>query len=164
MTTKSAFNRALSGTSKLGHAPFGQLSQPKFLPKELYFEWGAYGGPNSKPFGRFVLGREELRAFERWIWTLAKLNRQHNERLAAVSLDDAAQRLLKALDRETSIKWEDLPERAEAEWRDAARAAAILAVANLCDASPTRIRLSEYGDKLLAESSQAGKSHKPVEV
>ena len=164
MTINSAFNRALSGMSKSEKVLFRERSQSDDVPSKFYLELGAFGGPNTKPFGRFVFGREELHAFERWIWTLAKLNHQHSERLAAVSLDEAAQRLLKALDRETSIRWEDLPERAEADWQDASRAAAILAVANLCEASPTRIRLSEYGDKLLAESSQAGKAHKLVEA
>ena len=75
------------------------------------------------------------------------------ERLAAVTLDPVAKRLLEALDRETSIRWEDLPEKADADWGEACRAAAILALANLCEASPTRIRLSEYGDKMLAKSA-----------
>ena len=84
---------------------------------------------------------------------LPKLERQHRERLAAVSLDEAAKRLLNALDRETSIKWDDLPEKADCDWSEASRAAALLTGANLCEVSPTRIRLSEYGDKLLAEES-----------
>ncbi len=84
---------------------------------------------------------------------LPKLERQHRERLAAVSLDEAAKRLLNTLNRETSIKWDDLPEKADCDWSEASRAAALLARANLCEVSPTRIRLSEYGDKLLAEES-----------
>ena len=84
---------------------------------------------------------------------LPKLERQHRERLAAVSLDPAAKRLLSALDRETSIKWDDLPDKVDCDWSEASRAAALLAGANLCEVSPTRIRLSEYGDKLLAEES-----------
>ena len=91
------------------------------------------------------------------------LHRQHSERLAAVSLDPVAKRLLRVLDRETSIRWEDLPERIEAEWEEACRAATILAIANLCEASPTRIRLSDYGDKLLAESSQYSQAYTSVE-
>ena len=42
---------------------------------------------------------------------LPKLERQHRERLAAVALDPAAKKLLNALDRETSVKWEDLPDK-----------------------------------------------------
>ena len=84
---------------------------------------------------------------------LPKLERQHRERLAAVSLDPPAKRLLNTLDRETSIKWDDLPDKAGCDWGEASRAAALLAGANLCEVSPTRIRLSEYGDKLLAEES-----------
>lgn len=86
---------------------------------------------------------------------LLKLERRHRERVAAVSLDPVAKRLLNALDRETSIKWADLPDKAEGDWSEASRAAALLAGANLCEVSPTRIRLSEYGDKLLTEDSEA---------
>ena len=84
---------------------------------------------------------------------LIKLERQRREREAGVWLDSAAQKLLSALDRETSIRWEDIPDMAECDWSEATRAAALLAGANLCEVSPTRIRLSEYGVKLLAESS-----------
>ena len=86
--------------------------------------------------------------------TLEKLERQHRERLAGVGLAPAAGRLLNALDRETSIRWENIPDRAECDWNEAARAVALLAGANLCEASPTRIRLSEYGDKLLADLAE----------
>ena len=85
--------------------------------------------------------------------SMTKLARQRRERLAGVWLDPAARKLLTALDRETSIRWEDIPDMAECKWSEAARAAALLAGANLCEVSPTRIRLSEYGDKLLAEPS-----------
>ena len=85
--------------------------------------------------------------------SMTKLERQHRERLAGVWLDPVAQKLLTVLDRETSIRWEDIPDMAECEWSEASRAAALLAGANLCEVSPTRIRLSEYGDTLLAESS-----------
>ena len=82
-----------------------------------------------------------------------KLEQQHRERLAAVWMDETAQKLLNVLDRETSIRWENLPHRAESDWSEAARAAALLVGANLCEVSPTRIRLNEYGDRLLAELS-----------
>ena len=91
-----------------------------------------------------------------------KLERQHRERLAAVSLDPTAQKLLHALDRETSIRWEDLPDRAEGDWSEASRSAALLAGANLCEVSPTRIRLNEYGDKMLAESPQTERATSKV--
>ena len=68
-------------------------------------------------------------------------------------MDEHAQKLLHALDRETSIRWENLPDRVESDWSDASRAAALLAGAHLCEAGPNRIRLSEYGNKLLAEST-----------
>ena len=84
---------------------------------------------------------------------LSKLQRQHGERLAAVFLDQPALNLLNALDREISIRWENLPDRTKSDWSETSRAAALLAGANLCEVSPTRIRLSEYGNKLLAEST-----------
>ena len=98
-------------------------------------------------------GQMDISAFASRVAGLLKLERQHRERLAAVSLDPRAQKLLGALDKETSIRWEDLPDRAECDWSEASRSAVILAGANLCEASPTRIRLSEYGDRLLAESA-----------
>ena len=160
MAADYTFNSALSarGTSKkvlIEH----QFRSQNLLPK-LSLEWGVYRGSDSEPV---VYGKTDFYSFIQRLSDLAKLRRQHNERLAAISLDSAAQKLLEALDRETSIRWEDLPERAEAEWRDASRAAAILAIANLCEASPTRIRLSEYGDKLLAESSKYDQAYMSVE-
>ena len=73
--------------------------------------------------------------------------------MAAVFLDQPALNLLNALDREISIRWENLPDRTKSDWSETSRAAALLAGANLCEVSPTRIRLSEYGNKLLAEST-----------
>ena len=84
---------------------------------------------------------------------LSKSQRQHGERLAAVLLDQPALNLLYALDRETSIRWENLPDRTKSDWSDASRAAALLAGAHLCEAGPNRIRLSEYGNKLLTEQT-----------
>jgi hypothetical protein len=89
--------------------------------------------------------------FARRYSNVIKVEQQHRERLAAVWLDETAQKLLNVLDRETSIRWENLPHRAESDWSEAARAAALLVGANLCEVSPTRIRLNEYGDRLLAE-------------
>ena len=87
--------------------------------------------------------------------SLRKLERKHGERMAGVALDPAARNLLGALDRETAIKWEDLPDRAGGDWPDAARAAALLSGANLCEATSTRLGLSEYGDRVLAEEHAA---------
>lgn len=108
--------------------------------------------------------RVEISAFTRWVADLQKLQRQHRERQAAVYLDATARRLLEALDRRTSIRWEDLPDVVQAaEWRDVLRSVALLAGANLCEAGPTRIRLSEHGDKLLAESASADQVNSEVE-
>ena len=85
-----------------------------------------------------------------------KVNSQQRERLAAVALDVVAMRLLEVLDKETSIRWEDLPKKTDSDWSEAARAITILSSANLCEASPTRIRLSNYGGRLLAENDKGG--------
>ena len=87
--------------------------------------------------------------------SLLKLERQHRERLAAVWMNETALKLLRALDQETSIRWENLPDITESDWCEASRSAALLVGANLCEVSPTRIRLSEYGDKLLAGLTSA---------
>lgn len=109
----------------------------------------------------FVLG--DFSAFANWVADLQKLQRQHRERRAAVYLDATAQRLLDALDRRTSIRWEDLPDVVQAEWRDILRSVALLAGANLCEAGPTRIRLSEHADRLLAGSALADQVNSEVE-
>ena len=101
-----------------------------------------------------VLGQLSFQYPAGRILDLVKLERQHRERLAGVWLNPIAQKLLNALDRETSIRWEDIPDKAECDWSEAAKAAALLAGANLCEVSPTRIRLSEYGDKLLADMAE----------
>ena len=113
---------------------------------------------------QFTFGQVDSSEFESRVADLLKLDRQHRERLAAVWLDQAAQNLLSALDRETSIRWEDLPDRAECDWSEASRSAALLAGANLCEVSPTRIRLSDHGDRLLAELSLADHDQANPEV
>lgn len=137
LTTWSNFDNSL-------HQPNVQ-SDP-----DLLLRWGVYQGMNTMPID---YGHVNYRAFASRFMELLKLERQHRERVAAVALDPAAQELMNALNRETSIKWDDLPDKADCDWSEASRAAALLAGANLCDVSPTRIRLSEYGDKLLAEES-----------
>ena len=146
MTTNYTFNNVLS--RKREPLPL----RHSLRPSDLSFKWGVYRGAETEPI-RF--GQTDYRAFIQRVLPLMRIYRQNRERLAAVALDDAAQRLLKALDRETSIKWEDISDKADADWSEASRAASILSLANLCEASPTRIRLSEFGDKMLAKSEQA---------
>lgn len=121
-------------------------------PDSYQFRWGLYQktDPVAVAFGRMNFSDLASR-FAR----LLKLERQHRERLAAVSLNPAARELLSVLDQETSIRWEDLPNKAEGEWSEVSRSAALLAGANLCEVSSTRIRLNEYGVKLLAQSSSS---------
>lgn len=108
-------------------------------------------------------GQEDFLAFARWAVGLQKLERQNRDRLAAVYMNSTARQLLDALDRKTSIKWENLLDEVEGEYPDILRSVVLLAGANLCDASPNRLRLSEYGDKLLAESSAAEQASSEVE-
>ncbi len=75
---------------------------------------------------------------------------QNGDSLAAVYLDVTAARLLDALNRMTSIRWGDLPDVVDGGWDDALRSVALLSRADLCDASSTSLRLSEHGERLLA--------------
>ena len=131
----------------------------RYSSQPMRLLWEVYQDSNPAPMAS---GQVDYLAFATRLKDLLKLERQHRERLAGVSLDPTAQKLLCALDRETSIRWEDIPEKAESDWSEASRSAALLVGANLCEVSPTRIRLNEYGDKLLAESSPTGKAN--VEV
>ena len=92
-----------------------------------------------------------------------KASFKQGERLAAVSLNPTARRLLDALNKETSIRWKELPDKTDSEWSKVARAVSILSLANLCEASPTRIRISDYGDRLLAELGKAGLKPAPTD-
>lgn len=97
--------------------------------------------------------------FAPWLRRMAelqKLEERSRERLAGVWLDEDAQRLLGVLDRETSVPWEDLPDKTGSEWSEVCRSVGRLAGANLCEVSSNRFRLSDYGDELLAELSQRG--------
>ena len=151
MLTDNTFSKMLSGGGMSNMIPVRHQFPTKGLPSDSILKWGLYRSADSKPF---TFGQTDYSAFVQRILPLVKLQRQQDERLAAVALDETAQKLLEVVNRETSIRWEDLPEKADADWGEACRAAAILALANLCEASPTRIRLSAYGDKMLAKSVQ----------
>ena len=138
---------------------YGYLPASPRHHQPAQLRWGVFQPTNPIPV---AYGQVHFSAFVNRISSLLKLERQHRERLAGVSLDPTAQKLLCALDRETSIRWEDLPEKAESVWSEASRSAALLVGANLCEVSPTRIRLNEYGDKLLAESSSADEANREV--
>ena len=157
MKTFPVLNPKTLGTNLESRQSRDYINSPK-PPWAFRFGWKLDQniGPSEQATvasGLIDFSQEAFLASGNRLASLLKLERQHRERLEAVSLDPAAQRLLSALDRETSIKWEDLPDRAHSDWTEALRSAVLLAGANLCEASPTRIRLSEYGDKLLAGSS-----------
>lgn len=132
----------------------GYLDQPTALP-HFSFRWGVFRSSGSDIEDSVAFGQGDFLALARWVVEVQKLERRNQERLAAVYLDPTARQLLNALDRKTSIRWEDLPDVVEGEPSDVLKSVGILAGANLCEISPTRLRLSEYGDKLLAESSTA---------
>ena len=161
MITDSVYNTELSGANPDSRPPSGYGYIQSIPYPQWSLRWGLYQERNSTPI---AYGQVDFSALAGRVADLIKLERQHRERLAAVSLDPAAQKLLSALDRETSIRWQDLPDRAECGWSEASRSAALLAGANLCEASPTRIRLNEYGDKLLAESSSAVQANPEVAI
>ena len=81
------------------------------------------------------------------------LKTSQRNRIAGAALDKAARDIFAHLDRETSLKWEDLTQITNTMWPDAARAAALLVWANLCQPGPTRIRLTETGISILNESA-----------
>ena len=164
MATDPLFNSQLSGRNivdrNVAVRTFRAFDiEPFDWHSALNFRWGVYRDTNPEPL---AFGQVSYLGLRRRLAELQKLERQHRERLAAVSLDPAAQKLLSALDRETSIRWEELPDRVQSDWHESCRAAALLAWANLCEASPTRIRLNEYGDKLLAESFPTDEAHAEV--
>ena len=85
---------------------------------------------------------------------MVKSHRQ--ERIAAVYLDEKASSLLNTLYCETSIRWSDLPDKTNGEWSAICRAVALLTSADLCLADINRIRISEYGEELVAASGGKG--------
>ena len=163
MKTDSAPNTAPSGTNPEAGSSFGFAHMPSEVTSGWSFRWSVHRSVhpsiNSEPTD---FGQVDYFALQGRLAHLQKLEQQHRERLAAVALDTVAQRLLNSLDRETSIKWEDLPNRADGDWTEACRSAALLAGANLCEVGPTRFRLNEYGNKLLAESPQAGQTQPAI--
>ncbi|MCY4474423.1 MAG: hypothetical protein OXC83_03185 [Chloroflexi bacterium] len=159
MVTIPALSNKLPETNEQTRTSFGYDSMTDVMYTELSLSWGVHQGRNPEPV---IRGQIDFPSFMLRIADLLKLERQHRERLAAVALDEAAQGLLNALDQETSIRWEDLLEKTEGDWGVASRSAALLVGANLCEVSPTRIRLNEYGDKLLAESSMTDEAHTEI--
>lgn len=137
----------------------GSLDQPQPIVFPRWsFRWGVFSNSGSDVEVPVAFGQWDLSALARWVVEVQKLKRQNQERLAVVYLDPTAQQLIDALDHETSIRWEDLPSMVEGKPHDILRSVVLLAGANLCEASPTRLRLSEYGDKLLATGAEQANS------
>ncbi len=151
MTISSIVPTEWSGIDPKTSSP-GYLAQPTDFPPFL-LRWSVFINSGSDIEDPVAFGQGDFLALVRWGAEVQKLERRNQERLAAVYLDPTARQLLNALDRRTSIRWEDLPDVIEGEPSDVLKSVGILAGANLCEISPTRLRLSEYGDKLLAESS-----------
>lgn len=130
-------------------------------PIEMKLDWSVREPLDDQPI---IVGRTDYWPFVTRLFEVQKHEGQHRERLAALALDEHAKKLLDVLDQETSIKWDELQEVVDGEWSDVARSVAILAAAHLCETSPTRMRLSEYGDNWLAEaSSWSGPVHDQID-
>lgn len=160
MADSSVVHTEWSGTG-LETSSSGSLDQPQpIVFPHWSFRWGVFSNSGSDVEVPVAFGQWDLSesALARWVVEVQKLERQNQERLAAVYLDPTAQQLIDALDHETSIRWEDLPSMVEGKPHDVLRSVVLLAGANLCEASPTRLRLSEYGDKLLATEAEQASS------
>ena len=160
MADSSVVHTEWSGTG-LETSSSGSLDQPQpIVFPHWSFRWGVFSNSGSDVEVPVAFGQWDLSesALARWVVEVQKLERQNQERLAAVYLDPTAQQLIDALDRKTAIRWEDLPNMVEGKPHDILRSVVLLAGANLCEASSTRLRLSEYGDKLLATGAEQANS------
>ncbi len=146
MRTPYVYHSETSATNLETNSPsdYGVANRSVFQP--LSFQWRIVHDSKPTPV---AYGQVGYLALVSRFSDLLKLERQIKERTAAVSLNSGALQLMDALDKETSIRWEDLPERSGGDWMEACRAATLLAGANLCDASPTRLRLTEHGHRML---------------
>ena len=121
--------------------------------------------------GRFIprdTGNPRVAAIHTLLDTVQEWETQETRRWeyqSGVLLNDAARRLLAALDRETSIEWENVAEKSHNDWADACQAVAILSRSGLCEASRSRLRISTYACEWLkrltsepAPSEEAGNS------
>lgn len=88
--------------------------------------------------------------------SLRKLEWHIQDRIASVAFDEAATKILQLLDRETSLRWEELSRQSELEWPDVCRGLSILASAQMCDVGSARVRISEVGDRMLSASQGQG--------
>ena len=161
MKAYSFSNTEPSGTNLDDGSYFNFGQKPNDIQSGWSFRWSVQPqGIDSEPT---YFGEVDVLPLLRRLAVLEKLERLHRERLAAVMFDTVAQTLFNFLDRETSIRWEDLPNKADAKWSETCKSVALLAGANLCEVGPTRFRLTEYGDKLLSESPLSGRTHPAIE-
>ena len=98
------------------------------------------------PIESIMTRLDELMRFERSIQDLA----------AGVALDPVANQLLKALDDDTSLRWDTLRDRIGMDWSDICRGVSLLSGAHLCQPGSVRVRLTERADRLLAEAEENG--------
>ena len=82
-----------------------------------------------------------------------ELDRGKRDRIAEVASDPTARQVLDVLDQNTSVSWGDLAEQTGLVWPDVCRSVAFLTRAGICEPGPKRVRLSELGAILLAEST-----------
>lgn len=149
MTTESSSNADLVRTNSAAGQSLVYHGDVRYRYSGL-LKWSLHSTVTSDPI---VSGHVAAYPFLLQQVELQKLQRRRRERLAAVSLDDVAKRLLQVMNRETSIRWEELSDEVASDWTKVCRATALLAEANLCEVSPTRFRLSDYGAELLSQST-----------
>lgn len=119
--------------------------------EEGVFAWAACcKDPDSDSIGIMALGIHPLGVVQRAMERLTKWEQRRRDRIAGVYLDEASLKMLGVLDRETSIRWGELTKMTGLEPSDALRVVALLASAELCEAGPLRVRLSDVGDMLLS--------------
>lgn len=82
--------------------------------------------------------------------TLEKMRRRRRDALAGVYLDQNADSVLMLLNRVTAISWEELQRSLGIGWPETCRGVAMLASAGLCDVGSSTLRLSEFGDGVIA--------------
>ena len=103
------------------------LESGRFIPRHP-------SSPQMAAVNTIVDAVEELRARDMY----------RHDYMGAVQLNPTARKLFAALDRETSIRWEDLPDRCGEDWTAICKAVAVLSRAGLCEADQ-RLRISVHG-------------------
>ncbi len=96
----------------------------------------------SQPFNEILTTLEQV----------SKIQRKYRERVAGVFTDANALTALDLLNRETSVRWEDLESKMGLACFEVCRSISLLAAAEMCDVGHSRVRISAIADRILLES------------